>query len=130
MVVEKEFSTLSKGPIFPARYIYFITDNNRSDIKIGITDDINFFAKNLSQNLNLFEENSINKLSLVYFEEYNDVFQLKERFKLINKWTRLQKEKLIRLYNKDWTDLTAALIVESKSSTQKNPAMKPGFNYN
>ena len=130
MVVEKEFNVLTKGPVFPARYIYFITDVNRSDIKVGITDDINFFAKNLSQNLNLFDESTINKLSLVYFEEYNDVFQLKERFKTINKWTRMQKEKLIRFYNKDWTDLTAALIMESSTSAQKNPAMKPGFNYN
>ncbi len=130
MVVEKEFNVLTKGPVFPARYIYFITDVNRSDIKVGITDDINYFAKNLSQNLNLFDESTINKLSLVYFEEYNDVFLLKERFKIINKWTRMQKEKLIRFYNKDWTDLTAALIVESNTSAQKNPAIKPGFNYN
>ncbi len=132
MVVEREFNLLTKGPVTPAKYIYFITNSNRSIITVGLTENIIFFAKNLRNNLELFQlvESSTNRL--VYFEEYDNVFSAKERYRELNRWTRAQKEKLIRLYNQDWTDLSEAVILDSlmNDSHKKNPAKRPGFNYN
>ncbi len=132
MVVEREFNLLTKGPVTPAKYIYFITNSNRSIITVGLTENIIFFAKNLRNNLELFQlvESSTNRL--VYFEEYDNVFSAKERYIELNRWTRAQKEKLIRLYNQDWTDLSEAVILDSlmNDSHKKNPAKRPGFNYN
>lgn len=132
MVVEKEFSSLNKGPVYPAKYIYFITNANRTDIKIGITENLIDFAKNLRNEMELFQSIGIGNSRLVYFEEYDDVFKAKERFRILNKWTRIQKEKLIRLYNQEWTDLSLAILYEGglKFDPKKNPVKTPGFNYN
>ncbi len=132
MVVEREFNLLTKGPVTPAKYIYFITNSNRSIITVGLTDNIIFFAKNLRNDLELFQLGQSNTNRLVYFEEYDNVFSAKERYRELNRWTRAQKEKLIRLYNQDWTDLSEAVIIDSlmNDSHKKNPAKRPGFNYN
>ncbi len=132
MVVEREFNLLTKGPVTPAKYIYFITNSNRSIISVGLTDNIIFFAKNLRNNLELFQLGQTSTNRLVYFEEYDNVFSAKERYRELNRWTRAQKEKLIRLYNQDWTDLSEAVILDSlmNDSNKKNPAKRPGFNYN
>lgn len=132
MVVEREFNLLTKGPVTPAKYIYFITNSNRSIISVGLTDNIIFFAKNLRNNLELFQLGQTSTNRLVYFEEYDNVFSAKERYRELNRWTRAQKEKLIRLYNQDWTDLSEAVILDSlmNDSNNKNPAKRPGFNYN
>lgn len=132
MVVEREFNLLTKGPVTPAKYIYFITNSNRSIILVGLTDNIIFFAKNLRNNLELFQLGQTSTNRLVYFEEYDNVFSAKERYRELNRWTRAQKEKLIRLYNQDWTDLSEAVILDSlmNDSNKKNPVNRPDFNYN
>jgi putative endonuclease len=113
MVIEKEWKELSKGPVYPSKYLYFITNTNRSEIIIGLTDDIHRFAKSCrNEHENLFNHAELAPFRLVYFEEYSDVFQAKERYRALSKWTRAQKEKLIRLYNQEWTDLSEAIIIE------------------
>lgn len=133
MVIEKEWLELSKGPVFPSKYLYFITNSNRSEIVVGMTDDIVRFAKSCrNEKDNLFQVSEMSPFRLVYFEEYADIFKAKDRYRLVNKWTRAQKEKLIRLHNQEWTDLSEAIIIEeiTKSANKKNPILGPGFNYN
>lgn len=133
MVIEKEWLELSKGPVFPSKYLYFITNSNRSEIIVGMTDDIVRFAKSCrNEQENLFNTSEIAPFRLVYFEEYADIFKAKDRYRLISKWTRAQKEKLIRLHNQQWTDLSEAIIIEelSKTISLKNPILGPGLNYN
>ncbi len=133
MVIEKEWLEVTKGPVFPSKYLYFITNSNRSEIIVGVTDDIVRFAKSCrNEHENLFNTSEMAPFRLVYFEEYADIFKAKERYRLVNKWTRAQKEKLIRLHNQEWTDLSEAIIIEdlTKSINKKNPIQGPGFNYN
>ena len=133
MVIEKEWLELSKGPVFPSKYLYFITNSNRSEIIVGMTDDIVRFAKSCrNEQENLFNTSEIAPFRLVYFEEYADIFKAKDRYRIVSKWTRAQKEKLIRLHNQQWTDLSEAVIIEelTKSINIKNPILGPGFNYN
>ncbi|HQS06357.1 MAG TPA: hypothetical protein PLT16_12070, partial [Daejeonella sp.] len=49
---------------------------------------------------------------LVYFEELNSEPLAMERFKLISKFTRIQKDRMIRSVNPDWIDLTIGLDFE------------------
>lgn len=133
MVIEKEWLELSKGPVFPSKYLYFITNSNRTEIIIGLTDDIVRFAKSCrNEQENLFNNSELSPFRLVYFEEYTDIFKAKDRYRYVNKWTRAQKEKLIRLHNQEWTDLSEAIIIEelTKNAQIKNPILKSGFNYN
>lgn len=137
MVIETAWKELSKGPVYPSKYLYFITNSNRSEIIVGLTDDIYRFAKSCrNEHENLFNHCELSPFRLVYFEEYEDVFKAKDRYRNLSKWTRAQKEKLIRTYNREWTDLSEALIAEEmyKEVHQlepiKNPILGPGFNYN
>lgn len=113
MVIETQWNELSKGPVYPSKYLYFITNSNRSAIIVGLTDDIYRFAKSCrNEHDNLFNHEEISPFRLVYFEEYADVFQAKDRYRFVSKWTRAQKEKMIRLFNQEWTDLSEAIIME------------------
>lgn len=131
MVVEKNWNRLRVHPVSTAKYVYFITNSNRSSLQVGLTDSIVEFAKSFHKDQGLLAELNIGRERIVYFEEYSDVFRAKDRFLQIQKWTRLQKEKLLRGVNPNWTDLSDAIILEQQFfSTQKNPTIRPGFNYN
>jgi len=49
---------------------------------------------------------------LVYFEEFRTEAQALTRFKLLSRFTRVQKERLVRSCNPDWIDLTIGLDFE------------------
>jgi putative endonuclease len=61
---------------------------------------------------NLFFDAGQQLTRLVYFEELSSEASAKERFNLINKFTRIQKDRLIRGVNPDWIDLTIGLDFE------------------
>jgi putative endonuclease len=61
---------------------------------------------------NLFFDAGQQLTRLVYFEELNSETLAMERFKLISKFTRIQKDRMIRSVNPDWIDLTIGLDFE------------------
>jgi putative endonuclease len=115
-----------------SRFLYFITNPNRSEIKVGITHDLITVAKNCQNALELFPEIMNTRSRLIYFEEYNDEQKLRERFTFLSRSTRAQKEKIIRKINPDWVDLSVGLLHEGiiTSSALKNSVSKSDFNYN
>ena len=58
---------------------------------------------------------------LVYFEELIDEASATTRFNLLNRYTRIQKERMVRGVNADWLDLTMALKHENVVSTVRLP---------
>ncbi len=132
MVIEKDWNLYKSQPVRSSKYLYFITNSNRTSIRVGMTENMVEFAKSFKHTNPLLIEFDLQKERIVYFEEYNDVFEARKRFLHVSKWTRIQKEKLIRNMNPEWTDLTDAIVYESFliRSKQKNLALRPGFNYN
>jgi putative endonuclease len=131
MVVEKDWNRVRIHPVSTAKYVYFITNSNRSCLQVGLTDSIVDFAKSFHKSQGILAELNIGRERIVYFEEFSEAFQAKERFAQVQKWTRSQKEKLLRAVNPNWTDLSDAIILEQQFfTTQKNPTIRPGFNYN
>jgi putative endonuclease len=63
---------------------------------------------------NLFYDTTHQLNRLVYFEELNTELQAMSRFSIISKFTRSQKEKLIRSVNTDWIDLSLGLDIEKQ----------------
>jgi len=61
---------------------------------------------------NLFFDSGQQLTRLVYFEELNSENTAIQRFNLISKFTRTQKDRMIRLVNPDWIDLTLGLDFE------------------
>jgi putative endonuclease len=62
---------------------------------------------------NLFFDSSQQLTRLVYFEELNTEQAALQRFGLISRFTRMQKERLVRSVNPDWLDLTIGLNFEN-----------------
>jgi len=55
----------------------------------------------------------------VYFEEFKTEAQALSRFKIMSRFTRMQKERVVRSCNPDWVDLTIGLDFEHIISSKK-----------
>jgi len=103
---------LSKPAMKTKKFVYLVTDRNRNSIHVGMSTDLMKTMTFYRQMPNLFFDAGQQLTRLVYFEELNSEDSAKERFNLINKFTRIQKDRLIRGVNPDWIDLTIGLDFE------------------
>ncbi len=87
------------------KHLYILTDSNRICLHVGLTDDLNS-AINTYKNLSDLFFDSCSKVSrLVYRESFFSEEAALKRFQELSKFTRMQKERLIRRYNPNWIDL-------------------------
>lgn len=97
------------------QFIYILTDNNREAFKIGFTDDLNYtihyYKDRKAMSLNSHKEAT----RLVYIEEV-ETEQAVTRLQEIDRYTRPQKERLIRNDNRNWLDLSLRIDTQSHSS--------------
>lgn len=96
------------------KFVYILTDRNRNNLHIGLSSDLMQTVAFYKQMPNLCFDSAQLLSRLVYFEEYATEAQALSRFKMLNVFTRMQKERLIRSCNTDWTDLSYGLSVERK----------------
>lgn len=94
------------------KYVYIVTDRNRSSLHVGMSSDLSKTLAFYRQMPNLFFDSAQQLTRLVYFEELNSEEAAMERFNLISKYTRLQKERIVRGVNPDWLDLSIGLDFE------------------
>lgn len=94
------------------RFVYIITDANRNVLNVGLSADL---LKTVEfYNSIPYVDHSRGNLAkrLVYFEELITEQAAQHRFNLLNNFTRLQKEKLVRGVNPDWLDFSPALKLD------------------
>ncbi|MBE7177633.1 MAG: GIY-YIG nuclease family protein [Mucilaginibacter polytrichastri] len=101
------------------KFVYIVTDRNRSCLHVGLCADLLKTLKFYRDMPNLFFDASQQLNRLVYFEELEEE-QAAQRFAMMSHYTRMQKEKTIRGANPDWVDLTLGLDFE-KVITQRAP---------
>lgn len=94
------------------KYVYLITDRNRGCLHVGMSTDLMKTMAFYRQMPNLFFDSGQQLTRLVYFEELNSEFLAMHRFNLISRFTRIQKDRLVRSVNPDWIDLTIGLDFE------------------
>jgi len=94
------------------RYVFIVTDRNRNSLHVGMSADLLKTVGFYRQMPNLFFDSAQQLTRLVYFEELNSELAAIERFNVISKYTRAQKEKIIRGVNPDWLDLSIGLDFE------------------
>jgi putative endonuclease len=94
------------------KFIYLVTDRNRSCIHVGMSSDLMKTMSFYRQMPNLFFDSGQQLTRLVYFEELSSETLAMDRFKHISKFTRIQKDRMIRSVNPDWIDLTIGLDFE------------------
>jgi putative endonuclease len=94
------------------KFVYIVTDRNRTSLHVGMSADLiktlDFYKKMPS----LFFDSAQQLTRLVYFEEFRTEMQALSRFKTVSRFTRMQKERLVRSCNPDWIDLTIGLDFE------------------
>ncbi|GAB2690130.1 GIY-YIG nuclease family protein [Mucilaginibacter koreensis] len=110
------------------RFIYIITDRNRTNLHVGMCSDLLKTLQFYRDMPTLFFDSAKQLNRLVYFEEINTEEQAMERFKFVSTFTRPQKEKMIRSVNPDWIDLTIGLNFEN--GLRVRPHMRPSVGQN
>ncbi|MEY5068169.1 MAG: hypothetical protein RLZ47_31 [Bacteroidota bacterium] len=95
------------------KYVFIITDRNRNNLHVGLSTDLMKTMDFYSAMPCLFFDPGQQLSRLVYFEEYDNEQMANSRFRLINQFTKMQKERLVRSVNLDWIDLTPALHKEA-----------------
>ena len=103
---------LIKPAMKTKKFVYLVTDRNRTCIHVGMSTDLMKTMSFYRQMPNLFFDSGQQLTRLVYFEELSSESAALERFNLINKFARIQKDRLIRSVNPDWIDLTIGLDFE------------------
>lgn len=116
---------LTKPSVKLKKYVYLVTDRNRSCLHVGMSTDLMKTMTFYRQMPNLFFDSGQQLTRLVYFEELNSENTALQRFKLISKFTRIQKDRLIRSVNPDWIDLTIGLDFEQILITGIQPLSIP-----
>jgi len=94
------------------KFVYIVTDRNRTSMHVGMSSDLIKTLDFYKQMPNLFFDHGKQLTRLVYFEEFKTEIQALSRFKLVSRFTRMQKERLVRSCNPDWIDLTIGLDFE------------------
>jgi len=102
------------------QFIYILTDSNRKSLHVGLTHDLAYTMNYYKEMHSLFFDGNKKVSRLVYFEELISLELALKRFKEVSIFTRVQKEKLIRLINNNWNDLSiqpyAALSLRNGSN--------------
>ena len=94
------------------KFVYVVTDRNRTSLHLGMSSDLIKTLDFYKQMPCLFFDNAQQMTRLVYFEEFKTESQALSRFKVVSRFTRMQKERLVRSCNPDWVDLTIGLDFE------------------
>lgn len=101
------------------KIVYIVTDRNRTTLHVGMSADLMKTLDFYKKMPNLFFDSAQQLTRLVYFEEFRTEEQALSRFKMVSRFTRAQKERLVRSCNPDWIDLTAGLDFENMYMHQK-----------
>lgn len=87
-------------------YVYILTNKYNSVLYIGMTNNL---SRRVYEHKNKLIDGFTKKYNtdkLVYYEYTNSVESAIRREKEIKKWRREKKEKLIKIMNPGWIDLT------------------------
>lgn len=85
--------------------IYILSNKSNSVLYIGVTSNL---VKRVFQHKNKMLEGftkKYNATKLVYFEQYEDMYDAILREKRLKQWKRAWKERLIYESNPNWVDL-------------------------
>jgi putative endonuclease len=90
--------------------IYILASHRRGTLYIGVTSNL---AKRVWEHKQALVEGFTKKYqvhTLVYFEQFEDMFSAITREKQLKKWNRVWKIELIEQANANWSDLYDSLI--------------------
>ena len=93
------------------KFVYIVTDRNRTNVHVGMSSNLLKTLDFYKQMPSLFFDQGQQLTRLVYFEEFRTEAQALTRFKLLSRFTRVQKERLVRSCNPDCMNVLVFLSV-------------------
>ncbi len=91
-------------------YVYILASKRNGTLYVGVTADIISRVYQHKNKINAGFSAKYNATRLVYYEEYATIIDAIHREKLIKKWNRSWKIKLIEQNNPTWEDLYYDLL--------------------
>ena len=91
-------------------YVYIMASKKNGVLYIGVTNDLVRRAYEHRNNLIDGFTSKYHVYRLVYFETIEDVYSAIEREKVLKKWNREWKVRLIEKENPDWLDLSEDVV--------------------
>ncbi|HCJ52126.1 MAG: endonuclease [Candidatus Kerfeldbacteria bacterium RIFCSPLOWO2_01_FULL_48_11] len=87
-------------------YSYMMTNKRKNVLYTGVTSDLSFRVYEHKNKLKKGFTSKYNIKILVWYEEYDSIYDAIAREKQIKKWVRVKKEELINKLNPTWEDLS------------------------
>ena len=91
-------------------FVYILSNKKNGTLYIGSTSDL---IKRVWQHKNKLIEGFTKRYSisnLVYFEQFNEIFEMAQRERRLKEWKRAWKINLIEKQNPQWKDLYMSLL--------------------
>ena len=87
-------------------YIYIFTDSNRTSLHVGLSEANQETAPHVHNLLSGFSKDPLSTLPRVVYKESLASEEIaRKRFEELSRYTRMQKERLIRRHNPNWMNL-------------------------
>lgn len=87
-------------------YVYILVNYTKTTLYIGVTNNVEHRVGQHKSKANRGFTSRYNLKYLVYYEEYQYVYDAITREKQLKKWNRKWKERLINEANPEWKDLS------------------------
>jgi putative endonuclease len=87
-------------------YVYILASKYNGTLYIGVTNDLERRVYEHKQNLVEGFTKKYKIHTLVYYEDTGEINVAIEREKILKKWDRIEKIKLIESVNPEWKDLS------------------------
>lgn len=91
------------------QYWVYIMSSDTGTLYIGFTNNIERRNQEHKQNIIEGFTKKYKCHKLVYFEQFQNVYEAIKREKELKKWRREKKENLIRMNNPSWKDLSEGI---------------------
>lgn len=95
-------------------FIYITSDANRIFLEAGYCQDISLKMFELQQSSSTFMTRSPKFSRIVHIEEFDTAEGAQRRQVEINRYTKMQKERLIRKANPNWLTITNHEVITNK----------------
>jgi len=92
-------------------YVYILASRYRGTLYVGVTNDL---SRRIGEHKSGLIPGFTKKYGvhrLVYYEEFGSILEARDRERVLKRWRREWKFKLIEAVNPRWRDLTVDLIV-------------------
>ena len=91
-------------------YVYFVSNTYNNVLYIGVTNSLKRRSIEHANGQGSRFTEKYNCEKLVYYEVFSDIEQAIAREKLLKRYKRIWKNKLVESINPGWIDLTAVLV--------------------